>query len=376
MTKHERMILDKLTEDPMLSQGELATMLNLTRSSVSVYISHLMQMGYIRGRGYLIEDNSTIFIIGTASIDNYTSVDEAQLYDPAHTAVLDNNELTVYYGGIAKNLSDNLCRIGHAVSCICAVGSDVQGRELLEECRQSGIDISDCLIVPGAKSSTYLEIQGKDNTHILLSSANMRLQERLSQEFLQGKSSKLRHARAIITEDSLTPSTLRYISATYSPLLVCSKVTRISRYMGFMNQFRAVVASVDIAWLVLGEQGKAPTDDTSVFEITARIANRVNGQVLICYGHSDFAFSDGNRTILCTYSSPLNKASVYAHYRDAVAAGFFHCILEGIEGEDLLRYVSACRDIVAASQFVVNAQLCGELISAVSDTKHFDFRYK
>ena len=51
MIKHERLILEKLTENPMLSQGELAAMLNLTRSSISVYISHLMQMGYIRGRG-------------------------------------------------------------------------------------------------------------------------------------------------------------------------------------------------------------------------------------------------------------------------------------------------------------------------------------
>ena len=48
MIKHERLILEKLTENPMLSQGELAAMLNLTRSSVSVYISHLMQMGFIR----------------------------------------------------------------------------------------------------------------------------------------------------------------------------------------------------------------------------------------------------------------------------------------------------------------------------------------
>lgn len=376
MTKHERMILEKLRENPMLSQGELASILGLTRSSVSVYISHLMQMGYIRGRGYLIEDNSTIFVIGTASIDNYTSVDEALLYDPAHTAILDNNELTIYYGGIAKNLSDNLRRIGHAVSCICAVGSDVQGSELLEECRQSGIDISDCMIVPGAKSSTYLEIRGKDNTHILLSSANMRLQERLSPEFLQGKSHKLRHARAIIVEDSLTASALRYISATYSPLLVCSKVTRVSRYTSFMNQFRGLIANMDIAWLILEEQGKAPTDDASVFEVAAQVAKRVNGQVLICYGHSDFALSDGNHTLLCTYSLPLGKASVYAHYRDAVAAGFFHCLLNGIEGESLLRYVSACREAVAASPFVVNTQLCGELISAVSDKMHFDFRHK
>ena len=102
MIKHERLILEKLTENPMLSQGELAAMLNLTRSSISVYISHLMQMGYIRGRGYLIEDHNTIYVVGTASIDYRTTIDEALLRDPTHTATLDDNELNIDFGGIGK----------------------------------------------------------------------------------------------------------------------------------------------------------------------------------------------------------------------------------------------------------------------------------
>ena len=367
MIKHERLILEKLTENPMLSQGELAAMLNLTRSSISVYISHLMQMGYIRGRGYLIEDHNTIYVVGTASIDYRTTIDEALLRDPTHTATLDDNELNIDFGGIGKNISENIHRIGHNVSYICAIGSDVFGQELLEECRQNGIDVSDSLVVPAKKSSTYLEISSRDRKKIVLSSANMKLQQSLPPDFLQGKSTKFRHALAIVIEDSLSENSIQYISSNYPPIpifMVCSKFTRIPRYMHFLNQFHALVTNLDIAWSVLGEHGTPPLQDDLAKDIARQLTNKVGGAVLMCYGKSEVVYAHDNRVILGRYSDPGYRADNYAHYRDTVAAAFFHCLLEEADDEELVRYVCACRDIVSGTEQIVNKQLCPELVSA------------
>lgn len=367
MIKHERLILEKLTENPMLSQGELAAMLNLTRSSISVYISHLMQKGYIRGRGYLIEDHNTIYVVGTASIDYRTTIDEALLRDPTHTATLDDNELNIDFGGIGKNISENIHRIGHNVSYICAIGSDVFGQELLEECRQNGIDVSDSLVVPAKKSSTYLEISSRDRKKIVLSSANMKLQQSLTPDFLQGKSTKFRHALAIVIEDSLSENSIQYISSNYPPIpifMVCSKFTRIPRYMHFLNQFHALVTNLDIAWSVLGEHGTPPLQDDLAMDIARQLSNKVGGAVLMCYGKSEVVYAHDNRVILGRYSDPGYRADIYAHYRDTVAAAFFHCLLEEADDEELVRYVCACRDIVSGTEQIVNKQLCPKLVSA------------
>lgn len=367
MIKHERLILEKLTENPMLSQGELAAMLNLTRSSVSVYISHLMQMGFIRGRGYLIEDHNTIYVIGTASIDYRTTIDEALLRDPSHVATLDDNELNIDFGGIGKNISENIHRIGHNVSYIGAIGSDVLGQELLQECRQNGIDVSDSLVIPAKKSSTYLEISSRDRKEIILSSANMKLQESLTPDFLQGKSAKLRHALAIVIEDSLSENSIQYISSNYSPIpifIVCSKYTRVPRYMYFLNQFHALVTSLDIAWLILGERGIPPLQDVLTMDIARQLSNKVGGAVLMCYGKSEVVYAHDNQAILGRYADPGYRAGIYAHYRDTVAAAFFHCLLEEADDEELLRYVCACRDIVSGTEQIVNKQLCPELVSS------------
>lgn len=367
MIKHERLILEKLTENPMLSQGELAAMLNLTRSSVSVYISHLMQMGFIRGRGYLIEDHNTIYVIGTASIDYRTTIDEALLRDPSHVATLDDNELNIDFGGIGKNISENIHRIGHNVSYIGAIGSDVLGQELLQECRQNGIDVSDSLVIPAKKSSTYLEISSRDRKEIILSSANMKLQESLTPDFLQEKSAKLRHALAIVIEDSLSENSIQYISSNYSPIpifMVCSKYTRVPRCMHFLNQFHALVTSLDIAWLILDERGIPPLQDVLTMDIARQLSNKVGGAVLMCYGKSEVVYAHDNQAILGRYSDPGYRAGIYAHYRDTVAAAFFHCLLEEADDEELLRYVCACRDIVSGTEQIVNKQLCPELVSS------------
>lgn len=376
MTKHERIILEKLSENPMLSQNELAKMLNLTRSSVSVYISHLMQLGYIRGRGYVLDDQKTVFIVGTSSIDYRTVMDRSSLLQADTATVLDDYDLTVSYGGIAKNLADNMSHLGDKIACISAIGSDVLGHELLNEYKQAGINVDDVLIVPAARSSTYLEIRSLDSSQVIFGSANMKLQLQITPEFLSGKKNKLVHAKMVITEDSISTEALQYLSSNYSPtMLICTKRSRIKRFASFLNQFNGMVASLDIARGILGEPPSPDEDDASVFSLTARLRKKTNGPVLLCYGKNKFSYTGRRHIIICEYTDPLDNAAIYQHYRDTVAASLFHCLLDDIEDEDLLKYVSACRDIVSQSGTLVNHQLCPELVSSVISNKRFQFRY-
>ena len=72
MNSNERTILDILAKHPLASQNDIADALGITRSSVSVYISHLIQEGYILGRGYLLNKKERIYVIGSAIVDYYT----------------------------------------------------------------------------------------------------------------------------------------------------------------------------------------------------------------------------------------------------------------------------------------------------------------
>lgn len=375
MTKHERMILDLLSEDPMLSQNEIAEKLNITRSSVSVYISHLMKEGYIRGRGYVMDDQKSIYVIGTSSIDYRTTMDYDALLGMENSLSFEDNELTVSYGGCAKNIADNLIRFDRAVSCISAIGSDMVGQELINEYKRIGIGTENMLIVPGARSSTYLEIRTSNMDHMIIHSSDVKIQCQITPEFLASKRHKLRRCKAIIAEDSLSAETLQYISSNHFPaMLVTTKPKRIDRYLSVLNQYNGVVFQISTAWAILGDHNPSE-DDTSVFYLTSRLRTMVNGPVLICYGKNKFSFSGKRHAIICEYSDPVPNDALYAQYRDTVAACFFHYLLEDIEEEDLLKYLGACRSIVSSSMDFVNQQLCEELVLSVVEKKTFKFKY-
>lgn len=375
MTKHERLILEMLTENPMLSQADLASELGLTRSSVSVYISRLMQKGYIRGRGYLLENQDTLYVIGSVGIDYRTVLDDSFELSPQKPAFLEDYELTVSYGGIAKNISENLHHLGHHISCISAIGSDVLGTELINDCKRNGLDVNDMLIVPASKSSTFLEVRSLDLKRVIISSCYMKLQSRITPEFLSAKHHKLRHSHCIVLEDGLSSETLQYISSNYShTILVCSKPGRFRLYAAFLNQFRGLVAQLETAWYILGEIGPVPTDDASVFSISRRLRKKIDGPVLLCYGDNQFCYISDQKAIICSYSNFASSTMVYTHYRDTVAAGFIHCLLDGIEDEDLLRYVCACRNIVCEGFNFVNDKICPDLVDQKISQSTFSFR--
>lgn len=376
MTKQERLILEKLSENPLLSQNELADMLNITRSSVSVYISHLMQQGYIRGRGYLLEDKKTIFIIGSVGIDYRTVADDSFTFSENKTAMFEDNEMTVSYGGIAKNLAENLFYLGHNVSVISAVGSDILGQELLNDCRRTGIDTSNLVIVPAGQSSTYLEVRSPDYKRIYISSSNMKLQRNITPEYLATKHHKLDRAQCIVVEDGLSSETLQYVSSNY-PLtyLICSKPSRVSRFSGYLNQFNGMIAQLESAWKLLGQAGKAPDDDESVFMISSQIKDRISGPVLLCYGLQKFSFIDKNSCTICSHSVNNSPYYDYPHYRDTVAAGMMHCLLEHCDSESLLKYVGACRNIACQEFGFVNDKICPELIESEIERTQFNFKH-
>lgn len=61
-------------------------------------------------------------------------------------------------GGTARNVAENLGRLGAEVRLISAVGDDVTGQLLLEGTASGGVDVSGVRIIPGARSGGYIAV--------------------------------------------------------------------------------------------------------------------------------------------------------------------------------------------------------------------------
>lgn len=98
MTNREREILEIIKKNPYVSQNEIGEILNIKRTSVAVHISNLTSKGYLKGRGYILNDTTgDLCVIGGCNLDFIArSFDKINMYDS------NPGYLEYSFGGVAK----------------------------------------------------------------------------------------------------------------------------------------------------------------------------------------------------------------------------------------------------------------------------------
>ena len=205
MTKREMEILNILGENPMISQQALADRLNIKRSSAAVHISNLLKKGYISGKGYIINNNPYVCVIGGANIDIQGFPKKKLIYKDSNPG-----QLKMSLGGVGRNIAENISLFGIRTSLISVVGDDVYGEKILSYARKINLDMKDTLIVKGGVTSSYLSILDADGDMALALNA-MDITENLNIEFIKQKSPLINGAKISIIDTNLNKDVIEYI---------------------------------------------------------------------------------------------------------------------------------------------------------------------
>ena len=91
---------------------------------------------------------SHILVIGAASVD---VKGRAQKALQSGTSV--PGEVTVSFGGVGRNVAENLARLGQPTILLSAVGRDPFGAQILERTATAGVDVSRVIIHPDYHSA-------------------------------------------------------------------------------------------------------------------------------------------------------------------------------------------------------------------------------
>ena len=125
MTEREREILHLIRENPMISQEEIAKKIGITRTSVAVHISNIMKKGIILGKGYIINESPYIMVIGGTNVD-------IQGFSRSELRAHDSNPgyVGVSFGGVGKNIAENIARLDINTKFITVFGNDLYGEKI------------------------------------------------------------------------------------------------------------------------------------------------------------------------------------------------------------------------------------------------------
>jgi pseudouridine kinase len=190
----KQQVLELIRAHPFISQHELAQALQLSRSAVAGYVASLMREKSLLGRAYVLPDEATlqpVVCIGGANVDRHLRTLSA-LQMATSNPVMQHES----FGGVARNIAENLARLGSPVTLLCAVGDDVVGKAILEHGQAIGVDTRASLQITGASSGSYTAVLN-DQGDMLVAFSHMELCDALDPGYL--KSRQAQRANAVLT---------------------------------------------------------------------------------------------------------------------------------------------------------------------------------
>ena len=115
-------------------------------------------------------------------------------------------------GGVARNVAENLARLGNSTRLLTAVGEDLYGRSLLETTREAGVDVDGSWVLVGEATSTYLSLHGPDGD-MAVAVNDMGILECITVERLAPHTRWVRQAAALVVDCNVGTPTLEWVFA-------------------------------------------------------------------------------------------------------------------------------------------------------------------
>ncbi|WP_059174036.1 carbohydrate kinase [Bacillus sp. FJAT-27445] len=201
----EKQILHYIRMNPFISQQELSTKVGLSRPAVANYIANLIRHGEIKGRGYILREESSIICIGGANTDRKARTEKkVRLYSSNPV------KITEACGGVARNFAENLSRLGVSASLMTCVGDDIEGNWILKETKSQGVDVSQVWVLPTERTGTFTTLLDIDGESIV-SMADMNIYEKLTISMFEEKWSHIAASQAVYLDTNIPRDCISYL---------------------------------------------------------------------------------------------------------------------------------------------------------------------
>lgn len=195
-----------------------------------------------------------VLVIGAAGLDV-----KGEVGGPLQMGTSNPGSIRQSPGGVARNIAENLARLGVEVALITALGDDWPGRYILEHARQAGINTDHILVRPDLRTGTYLALQDQEK-QLIVGLDDMGAIQAITPQYLHDRQHLFQEAEMIAIDANLSPEALEIVfrlAAEYHRP-VCADPTSASlavRLQPFLGQLHLVTPNLQEAYALLGEVG-------------------------------------------------------------------------------------------------------------------------
>ncbi|OYT93852.1 MAG: kinase [Burkholderiales bacterium PBB3] len=255
-------------------------------------------------------------------------------------------------GGVARNVAENLARLGHAVRLVSLVGDDPLGQSLLAHTQAVGVDVSAVLSLAGWATSTYLSIHSQHG-EMDFAINDMALLNQLTPAVLQANASLLQGASAWVVDANLAPDTLDYVlgtvlgtavrrTAVFADAVSVAKCSRLRPWLAKLHTLK--VNSLE-AQALCGFTVVSRADAVAACQYLQSLGV---GQVVISLGADGVVWSDDQGSAGHCPAAPVSVVNV-SGAGDALLAGLVHGHQSAWALAQSVEFAVACAEVTLGS---------------------------
>jgi len=144
-----------------------------------------------------------VLVIGAAGVDVIAHLDEGFKPGSSNPA-----KVRTSYGGVARNVAENLARLGQEVTLLTVTGEDQNGSQVLAYTQEAGVDVSQSIRTDIYPTGFYMGVVNKKG-QTELAVDDMRIMTCLTPEELEKRAKLFKPASLVFLDANLPEDTLK-----------------------------------------------------------------------------------------------------------------------------------------------------------------------
>jgi len=316
-----------------------------------------------REQKVLPSDAPFVAIIGGANIDIHGKSDQ-----PLRSNDSNPGSVHTSAGGVARNVAENLARLGVDCRLVSAVGDDQHGQMLLRLSREAGIDVLHVQEIESLPPSTYLSVLD-DTGDMQLAIADMGIIDHLNAERLKPMQAMLQESAMIIIDSNLCDDALAWLTATFSSKAIFADTVstrKAPRLKPFLSSIHTLKTSTIEAEALTGLDAQTPA---RLRELASYLHKQGVKRVFITRGEQGVFFSAGEAHG-SRQSAEKREIQNAGGAGDAFLAGLAFAWLKDFDMDNTLRFALAAADITLSHAATSSPSLSLAAINRAIEVQH------
>jgi pseudouridine kinase len=193
-----------------------------------------------------------VVVIGGAGVDLIGRLKEGLRAGTSNPA-----NIRTSFGGVARNVAENLARLGQKVSLVTAVGDDQIGKQLLSQASEAKVDVSAVITTQDNPTGTYLGVIDPDGV-LQFALDDINATSAITPEYVRSLKDLFKNAALVFLDANLPKDTIRAVFSLTrrSRVPICADPTSESladRLQPYLNRLRFLAPNSGEAGVLCGQ---------------------------------------------------------------------------------------------------------------------------